>query len=231
MLEDAFSQAVIAVPPAASGCLDGAAVSSVLGQQQPLSFFGVYDGHGGHEVAHHAAAKLHQHFQEAYKQLATAAALAGAGGSGGTLGSTSSNNSTIEEMLCEHWHSHSSTADSASSLADLLAPAGHVPSSVDLSCSSPSNSSNGSPTCQQVWATISGPASGVLPSGTSLKQQQQQHPSRASRVIVQALREAFLRTDAELAGTEVGEVVGTTAVTAVLGQDELFIGHTGELIY
>jgi hypothetical protein len=134
-------------------------------------------------------------------------------------------------MLCEHWHSSSSSAgDSAATLADLLAPAGHGPSSTDLSCSSPSSSSNGSPTCQQVWATISGPASGILPSGTSLKQQQQQHPSRASRVVVQALREAFLRTDAELAGTEVGEVVGTTAVTAVLAQEELFIGHTGELV-
>jgi serine/threonine protein phosphatase PrpC len=61
-----------------------------------------------------------------------------------------------------------------------------------------------------------------------MRQQQQQHPSRASRAVVQALREAFLRTDADLAGTEVGEVVGTTAVTAVLSQSELFIGHAGE---
>jgi hypothetical protein len=61
-----------------------------------------------------------------------------------------------------------------------------------------------------------------------MRQQQQQHPSRACRAVVQALREAFLRTDADLAGTEVGEVVGTTAVTAVLSQSELFIGHAGE---
>jgi serine/threonine protein phosphatase PrpC len=47
-------------------------------------------------------------------------------------------------------------------------------------------------------------------------------------VVVQALREAFLRTDADLAGTEVGEVVGTTAVTAVLSQGELFVAHCGE---
>lgn len=236
MLEDAFSQAVIDVQAAAAVQSDGAAVST--GAQQPLAFFGVYDGHGGAEVAHHAASKLHQHFQAAYKQLATAAQLAGA-----NSGSACSANSsmTLEEMLCDPWNSSSSnTMESnvssdgspAGTLADVLARNGPAASPADLSCSSPSASSNGSsPTCQQVWATINGPAAAALPPGNSLRQQQQQHPSRASRVVVQALREAFLRTDADLAGTEVGEVVGTTAVTAVLSQGELFIGHCGECFW
>jgi serine/threonine protein phosphatase PrpC len=219
----------------------------------------VYDGHGGAEVAQHAAAKLHQHFQAAYKQLSTAAQLAGAG-SGSACSASSS--VTLEEMLCDPWHSSSSSSNSLTSdstnssggtLADVLVSiasglhqAGPAAAAADLlSCSSPSStasSNGGSPTCQQVWDTLNSPTAGaLLPAAGSaslrhkqLKQHQQQQaqaqqPSRASRVVVQALREAFLRTDADLAGTEVGEVVGTTAVTAVMSEGELFIGHCGEL--
>lgn len=264
MLEDAFSHASLEVEPAgqpwqaAAGA--GACVNPTTGPggplQQPLSFFGVYDGHGGAEVAHHAASKLHQHFQAAYKQLATAAQLAGAG-SGSACSASSS--VTLEEMLCDPWHSSSSSnslttdsngSSSGGTLADVLisiasgSHAGPAAATDLLSCSSPSStasSNGGSPTCQQVWDTINSPTVGaLLPAAGSaslrhkqLKQQQQQQaqaqqPSRASRVVVQALREAFLRTDADLAGTEVGEVVGTTAVTAVMSEGELFIGHCGE---
>lgn len=265
VLEDAFSHASLEVEPAgqpyqaAAGA--GACVNPTTGPgsllQQPLSFFGVYDGHGGADVAHHAAAKLHQHFQAAYKQLATAAQLAGAG-SGSACSASSS--VTLEEMLCDPWHSSSSSSNSLTSdstnssggtLADVLVSiasgshAGPAGAATDLlSCSSPSStasSNGGSPTCQQVWDTLNSPTAGaLLPAAGSaslrhkqLKQHQQQQaqaqqPSRASRVVVQALREAFLRTDADLAGTEVGEVVGTTAVTAVMSEGELFIGHCGD---
>jgi hypothetical protein len=54
------------------------------------------------------------------------------------------------------------------------------------------------------------------------------HPGRHSQRVITALREAFLRTDGDLAGTEVGEVVGTTAVVAVVGQREMFVAHCGE---
>lgn len=264
VLEDAFSHASLEVEPAGQPCQAtagaGAFVNPTTGPlQQPLSFFGVYDGHGGAEVAHHAASKLHQHFQEAYKQLATAAQLAGVG-SGSACSASSS--VTLEEMLCDPWHSSSSLStdsnggSSGGTLADVLislasgAHAGGPAAATSdlLSCSSPSSTassnSGGSPTGQQVWDTINSPTAGaLLPAAGSaalrlkqLKQQQQQQqqaqhaqqPSRASRVVVQALREAFLRTDADLAGTEVGEVVGTTAVTAVMSEGELFIGHCGE---
>lgn len=52
---------------------------------------------------------------------------------------------------------------------------------------------------------------------------------RYSRNVKTALQSAFIATDAELAGTEVGEVVGTTAVVAVVGKTELFVAHCGEL--
>jgi serine/threonine protein phosphatase PrpC len=44
--------------------------------------------------------------------------------------------------------------------------------------------------------------------------------ARVTNAVVAALRASFLRTDAELAGTEVGEVVGSTAVVAVVGAQE-----------
>lgn len=237
MLEDAFSQAVIDVVPlggpqrGTSADLSALLCSAGLPQQhpqqhkqQPLAFFGVYDGHGGAEVAHHAAAKLHQHFQAAYRQLAAQLASSGSACSTDTAGGGSS----LEDMLCDAWASNST--NSSSSSHDSMGPTGTSAQQAAgdlLSCSSPSStsSSSGSPTCAQVWATINGAAA---PRGSSLRQQQQQQPCRSSRVVVQALREAFLRTDADLAGTEVGEVVGTTAVTAVLSAHELFIGHCGE---
>lgn len=230
VLEDAFSHAVIdATPPAPAvgSTTDGAALCAAgLPQQQPLTFFGVYDGHGGAEFAHHAASKLHQHFQAAYKQLASQLASSGSAFS-------DSSGASLEDMLCDHWNSSSSSqscnSNDSSPTSTLSAQSGPMaPAAADLTCSSPSSTSSGSPTCAQVWAKINGSAAAALPQGSSMRQQQQQHPSRASRAVVQALREAFLRTDADLAGTEVGEVVGTTAVTAVLSQSELFIGHAGK---
>lgn len=230
MLEDAFSQAVIEVPTPGSS-LDSGPVS--FGPQEPLSFFGVFDGHGGAEVAQHAASKLHQHFLAAYKQLASAADLVS------SRSACSDHSSTLEEVMCESWHSNSSAVTESSSCTstvstalDAVLAAGPLAGPADLSCSSPSSASSssngGSPTSQQVWASISAAAAvGVSQLGSSLKQQQQQ-PSKPSQCVIGALREAFLRTDADLAGTEVGEVVGTTAVTAVLSQSELFIGHCGD---
>eukprot|EP00877_Chromochloris_zofingiensis_P005204 jgi/Chrzof1/14685/Cz09g12010.t1 len=51
---------------------------------------------------------------------------------------------------------------------------------------------------------------------------------RTSQVISQALRQAFLKTDSELAGTEVGELVGSTAVVAVVGKNEVHVAHCGK---
>ena len=39
--------------------------------------------------------------------------------------------------------------------------------------------------------------------------------------------QAFLQTDAELAGTEVGELVGSTALVAVVGHSEVYLAHAG----
>jgi hypothetical protein len=44
-----------------------------------------------------------------------------------------------------------------------------------------------------------------------------------------ALKQAFQRTDAELAGTEIGEVVGSTAVVALVGASHIYVAHCGEL--
>jgi hypothetical protein len=52
---------------------------------------------------------------------------------------------------------------------------------------------------------------------------------RYNRHVCTALTDAFIRTDAELAGTEVGELVGTTAVVAVVGARELYIASVGKL--
>lgn len=47
--------------------------------------------------------------------------------------------------------------------------------------------------------------------------------------ICAALKHAFKKTDGELSGTEIGEVVGSTAVVALVGSSHIFVAHCGEL--
>lgn len=51
---------------------------------------------------------------------------------------------------------------------------------------------------------------------------------RQEAAVREALRRAYIRTDMELQGTEVGEVVGSTAVTAVVSNTQVYIAHCGE---
>jgi serine/threonine protein phosphatase PrpC len=51
---------------------------------------------------------------------------------------------------------------------------------------------------------------------------------RYSKNVRRALQTAFIAADAELAGTEVGEVVGSTAVVALVSKTEVFVAHCGE---
>ncbi|WIA23673.1 hypothetical protein OEZ85_000373 [Tetradesmus obliquus] len=51
---------------------------------------------------------------------------------------------------------------------------------------------------------------------------------RYSKNVLRALQTAFVAADAELAGTEVGEVVGSTAVVAVVSRTEVFVAHCGD---
>ncbi|KAG1680752.1 hypothetical protein FOA52_008085 [Chlamydomonas sp. UWO 241] len=58
-----------------------------------LSFFGVFDGHGGFEAAHHCANRLHHHLSEALSQLSVGffnlgIAQRGGGSSGGGAGAS-----------------------------------------------------------------------------------------------------------------------------------------------
>ncbi len=47
--------------------------------------------------------------------------------------------------------------------------------------------------------------------------------------ICAALKQAFKKTDGELSGTEIGEVVGSTAVVALVGSSHIFVAHCGKL--
>lgn len=185
LLEDAFSVASVAQPgpsPSSPG------PSAQYQNDSELSFFGVYDGHGGAEAAQHAASRLHLHFSDALVQEACSATV-----STESVCSQTSAAACADALLAQEW-SGSSTGQPDSDILDML-PEAPAPG----------------------WA-------GAVKAMAPLN-------DRYSHTLRRALQSAFIRTDADLAGTEVGEVVGTTAVVAVVGRSEVYVAHCGKFMH
>lgn len=183
LLEDAFSVASVPQPNQAPSS-PGPYYAQVQTDAE-LSYYGVFDGHGGVEAAQHAASRLHEHLKEALAQEAHSATV-----STDSLCSQSSAAACADALLA-HELSVSSTGQPDS---DIIEPLPEVPTG---------------------WA-------GAVRAMAPLN-------DRYNHSVRKALQAAFIRTDADLAGTEVGEVVGTTAVVAVVGRSEVFVAHCGAL--
>ncbi len=208
--------------------------SSSQADQDTLSYFGVFDGHGGVEAAQHCSHRLHHNFSEllaaaqadAAERARNDASTAGTGdigrqlsshtvpGPGGGLSPHCSNSSTDTATIASHGAATFAATDERNGSAtamDMDPPSTPVP---DLTATAPASTAwqRVDPSTQQ---------------GCGLER----HASledKNSQLICEALKQAFIKTDAELAGTEVGEVVGSTAVVAVVGKNEVFVAHCGE---
>ncbi|KAF8061168.1 ABI1 [Scenedesmus sp. PABB004] len=202
-LEDAFS--VASVLPAPGLSLAPAAASGLEAGPDALAYFGVFDGHGGAEAAQHAAAVLHRHFaallarQALHSRSSESADSAASGGSAAA--------SADAALL-----------DAAASLRGAAAP-------------EVEDESGGACALLGAAASLRGGAAAALlpkPSWATSLGAVAPLDDRYTAAVRCALRAAFDATDGELAGTEVGEVVGSTALVAVVGRAEVFVAHCGD---
>jgi len=203
---------------------------------------GVYDGHGGKEVAEFAQQNLHRHFVSALAESVAAASHADAlsAGQASALSSGSAFASCLPLEIDELSEAAAAAAAAAEDLGGGQAP--------DESSSCSPFSSRAPPTpphhlrhthpMQQHRGLAAAAAAGSSgdagdlsgsccgppsPSGSSFYASE-----RRGEAIGRALRQAFMRTDRDLAGTEVGELVGSTALVAVVGRGEVHLAHCGD---
>jgi serine/threonine protein phosphatase PrpC len=164
--------------------------------------YGVFDGHGGKEAALHAASSIPRNFRAALTRQALESV------SSSEASSINSATQNADAVLSEAWPG---SAASGSSVAEL-----ELGQAQEL-CSAAAAQQAGSP---------AGAGSG---SWWASNVRSMPHLSdRYSKNMRRALQTAFIAADAELAGTEVGEVVGSTAVVAVVSKTEVFVAHCGE---
>ncbi|KAF6257193.1 phosphatase 2C-like domain-containing protein [Scenedesmus sp. NREL 46B-D3] len=173
-------------------------------EDSELLLFGVFDGHGGKEAALHAASSIPRNFRAALARQALDTA------SSSEASSITSATQNADAVLSEAWPG---SAGSGSSSAEA-----EVGQAQELcNAATPSVQPTGSP---------AGAGSG---SWWASSVRSMPHLSdRYSKNVRRALQSAFVEADAELAGTEVGEVVGSTAVVAVVSKTEVFVAHCGE---
>lgn len=169
-----------------------------------LLLYGVFDGHGGKEAALHAASSIPVNFKAALARQALDTV------SSSEASSITSATHHADAVLSEAWPS---SGVSGSSVAELeLGQAQELCSAEEAAAQqagSPAGHASGS-----WWAS---------------NVRSMPHLSdRYSKNVLRALQTAFVAADAELAGTEVGEVVGSTAVVAVVSRTEVFVAHCGE---
>lgn len=187
-----------------------------------LHFFGVYDGHGGCEAAHHCAKRLHHHLFESLSKLdASWAPLLKTG----------------TPIVCQGSVCHTAVRFPVDAVPDM--PAGlstiaagprqqeHVQSAPDsdMMVDRPSfNSTIGR--CGGFRISQMGAETGaVAPAVLEAAPKEAEFPDAR---LVEALREAFLKTDAEFASLACASVVGSTAVVALLGANRIWIGNCGD---
>ncbi|KAI8474166.1 MAG: CDC45-like protein-domain-containing protein [Monoraphidium minutum] len=263
-LEDTFS---VHLACASLGVLGGAAgaqadeASAVVraagggggdGDEDTLSFFGVYDGHGGGEVAEFCRDNLAAHFLTALLEAPAApggdALCCGLGGARSPASGTHSRGSSGSAFgPCPALDSEDGGSDASDSSSCVLVcahHAGHHPHSGG--CGAPAHPTH--PALPPLYpAAARGAAPAATPAATPrcgggggggggggscpASPGAGGSPRAAERrggAVGRALRQAFMRTDRDLSGTEVGELVGSTGLAAVVGRREVTLAHCGD---
>ena len=171
---------------------------------EELAFFGVYDGHGGSEVAQHCAEKMHKYFgcQLSIHHFAASSGPGMGAAAAPPASSSDAAGSSQEEPPSSFSHGTAEAADLAGSGPDR-------PPRTSISQLETAKSDNPSTLAALQNLTLS---------TTCLY-----HP----QVVSDALVSTFHKTDEELAGTEAGDFVGATAVVAVVGKENIWIAHCG----
>jgi protein phosphatase 2C len=189
-------------------------------EMSALHFFGVFDGHGGAEAALLCARTLHERLAEALHS----------GGSGP---------GSRQEQQPEQWRQGSgempeasgNSASSSSTEVSVRSSSGGGLHNASVPAGRAFDASHAQPGSLQ-----SAPASDEMDfeaTAASQQQQQQQHASSIGlpfsvNAFEHAFTEAFSKVDEEFGKKQDQSQVGTTAVVALVGDRQLYIGNCGD---
>ncbi len=200
-----------------------------------LHFFGVYDGHGGCQAAEHCAKRLHHHLS-----LALAAAC-------GCLIQDGNQLMQVPEV-------DQSTVDWNSSLVQSVANFACQTLARQDSASSPPSSAAAQAgqqlqECARAHRQLSGKCSGDSDTSSSPDEHvlyplpendvfdndssggsgsDRSDGVSVTSMLEEALKEAFVKTDAEFANDGCAAMVGSTALVALVGTRKLWLANCGE---
>lgn len=183
--------------------------SSDSGVCDTLHFFAVYDGHGGIEAAQHCSTRLHFHLSKAMDTLAPGDVQHNAM----SMTGSSVLQCQAEWTLCHHGSEGEEAGQGTSPPCDCdLGEGLTLPSGADTGA--------GSPPEHEPSAFNDNASSGSGGDSTT-------SPANVTHMVEDALREAFLRTDAEFAADGCAAMVGSTAVVALVGSKKMWIANCG----
>ncbi|GLC42801.1 hypothetical protein PLESTB_001419300 [Pleodorina starrii] len=219
--------------------------SDAAGASDTLHFFGVYDGHGGCQAAEHCARRLHHHLS---KSIATACGLSIADGNQ-LLQAPEPDSSQVD------WSISSSLMQSVTKFACLSLGGGGGGQELAPS-SSPSSQQAHSQQQQQprekpqhllakasVDSDSSSGSSGPddhalypLPENDAMFENDSSGSTGSDRsdgvsvscLLEEALKEAFVKTDAEFANDGCAAMVGSTALVALVGTRKVWLANCGD---
>lgn len=204
-----------------------------------LHFFGVYDGHGGSEAAHHCASRLHHHLFEALSQhvfmTAHTPEVPSPGSGSQPAGDifTSDDQPMMDGMEPEPAAAAATAAASADTTSQHATEENRQDEDAAMMDERGSSQAMQIPGCGHscapqpqaiLEAAKESSKQGADPSA-SITYESSPTPSSFPEA---ALREAFLKTDNEFAADASAAVVGSTAVVALLGTKKIWIANCGD---
>lgn len=191
-----------------------------------LHFFAVYDGHGGIEAAQHCANRLHLHLSDA---LANVCKDLNSEGAAPLYDSSGRQACQGAWKIC---HNGMVVKASVDSIVPSVEP-GEFCSPISeegATGSIPNNAPglNGSPVKSTGGNEQDNVCNESASTSNSSDSSSRSDDHNVSLMLEEALKEAFLKTDAEFAKDCSSAMVGSTAVVALVGKKRLWIGNCGD---
>jgi hypothetical protein len=220
-----------------SSSSSGSSSSSNSSCTETFHFFGVYDGHGGSQAANHCAHRLHYHLSDA---LATYLTHCSSQCSNDLPGPGIPESGSVTQKLPQLPEEDMDPLPELPSLSEFEAPPLVEKPALELSSSLQglselpvamgcdkveewvgSESAADRPAAPEALDDLDCPCPDSIASSPD-------HPC-FSKVFEEALKQAFIKTDAEFGTDECSALVGSTAVVALVGGTKYCIANCGKL--
>lgn len=237
------------------GCSSSSSTGSDSGVCDTLHFFGVYDGHGGTEAAQHCANRLHHHLSQALAVVGSAGmhaqnplCIAEASGGQGVQ-------CQAEWTLCHHGDAEADCSMDSGGLASAFCSAaacsaqgegintiagdmpyplseqgeGDMPAPAAVAAAAAADAAAAAAADARTDAAegLFNDSASSGSGGDGADGSARSDTPSITHLLEDALKEAFLRTDAEFAADGSAAMVGSTAVVALVGSKKMWIANCG----